>query len=327
MIVTESFAFWYEKNETANDNVTAVMHFNLWTQCGWKGKKRSEEYLDIGFILSHIDCASKLYFYIPFAVKSEEFIDLGKKLNNNELLDAVFNENYSYSTIPDTDHCLVKAADGSVVFDLCYLEKGVNVSIANEFEGTLLSFDVKNILDYKDADKSRDFYFRFRIKSHDFPNLIRKYKPKDSFLQSTIATTYIIDFRFNNKRNLGRQILNAAQSQKNDFIEFTKFHFFLMTKANIDVDGSSHPRELEKDIWKSYVDDHDTTDIVAYHNSKKNESEEKKTFLSWEYFTKVKVNQSTWLILIVYLGILLIMTLLLNILSSAICTFVFHWGS
>lgn len=252
-------------------------------------------------------------------------MDLGAKLKNTDLLDAVFNENYSYSTISGTTHCLVRQPDESVVFDLCNLEKDVNVEVANKFEGTLLTINAQSIIHYKGSDVNRKYYVRFRIKGHDFPNLIRKFKPKNSFLQSTIVTTYIIDFRINNKRSLGRRIMNEAQANGNEFIEFTKFHFFLMTKANIDVDGSSLPRELEKDIWKSYVEGQDTTDIVAYHNSKKEENE--KTFLSWEYFTKVKVNQSTWLILLIYLGTLLVMTLLLNILSSAICTFAFHWGS
>lgn len=46
VINTESFAFWYKKNikdETGSEKVTAVMHLNLWTQCGWKGKNHADQ--------------------------------------------------------------------------------------------------------------------------------------------------------------------------------------------------------------------------------------------------------------------------------------------
>ena len=56
-------AFWYEESKVNSDEKPkAVMNFNLWTQCN----SGEVSFLDIGFVVSNIKAASKLYFYITF---------------------------------------------------------------------------------------------------------------------------------------------------------------------------------------------------------------------------------------------------------------------
>lgn len=321
----DSFAFWCQKKDGRTESVTAIMNFNLWTQCGWDKCKTFRDFLDVGFLISNLKATEKLFFYIPFEIGKEDIVDLGCKLTQSKILNAIFNENYCVTDIGNQQkHWLVKDSESStakVVFDLSLL-KGNNYAVQKIYGGTLVTIDSSNVMNYSGADNNRDFYMRFRIRC-DAASFIREFKPKKSFLQSTIASTYIIDFRFNNLRSLDSDLIENAQSKNHEFIYFTKLHFFLMTKADIEVDGNSCPRELEEDIWQNYVDNRDTADVVAYHSSKKNDSHQ--TSLAWEYFTKLKVNKSTRKIFAFYIGWLSLITITLNIISSAICKFLFKW--
>lgn len=323
-----SMAFWYEKRDYITDKKpSAVMNFNLWTQC----KAGGETFLDIGFLVEDIKEARKLYFYVPFGGGKIE--DLSKTVSNSKLISAIFNEKYSVTDSEEMRYFKeVKDSDGKIAFviyswDTCS-DSAVKLTTCTG-PGTVVEIDSDKIVDqignisinknFSDTDK---FYFRFRVpvpSSGKEDTIISKYSPPNSFLQSTWSTTYIIDFRFNDLRSLSEEISVKTITQRTAFVHITKLHFLLMTKAHVDVETgapNSTLRELEENTWDEYVGKKfETKDIVAYHCSEKRKEDEK-PILQWEFFAKLKVNNSTLRIISLYLLVLAGITVSLNFISS-----------
>lgn len=136
-------------------------------------------------------------------------------------------------------------------------------------------------------------------------------------MQSTLATTYIVDFRFDDLRSLPEAISNKIISTNTDFVPVSKLHFLLMTKAHVDVETGARDislRELENATWDNYIDKKfDTKDVVAYHCAEKKID---KSIKQWEFFAKIKVNNSTWRVVALYLLVLAIITISFNLLSN-----------
>lgn len=339
-----SMAFWYTKitpdkltdelngdiqqpEIDPNHQLKAVMNFNLWTQCD----KTSESFLDIGFMLENITAAEKIYYYIPFA--NAQVDDLSLLINNSKIIGAIFNEKYSTLDIPGKNRFWPVQNDTGKNSFVIYSWKGNGKLRAVEFvpyenTGGLLEIDVKSVIDQIEGipcasfSKNDCFYFRFRVnipnpKQHD--TIVREYTPPNSFLQSTLATTYIVDFRFNDLRSLPDSIIDELTPRNHEFVHVKKLHFLLMTKAHVDVETGVRDfslRELEEKTWDEYIQDKfETKDIVAYHCAEKRKEDEP-PIKQWEFFAKIKVNKSTKKVLGLYFIVLLITSVLFNLLSS-----------
>lgn len=337
-----SMAFWYERanNAGASDSeLSAVMNFNLWTQCGAKKSKsqvdginKATSFLDVGFLISNIQRSKKLYFFIPY--KITEPADLSLNIKDSTTIGAIFNETYSVTDIGDnSEFWPVTNTNGKAFVIYSWknrqpspvsFDKDVGILEINTVE---LQNNIRNFADDR-VEAEDDFYFRFRINIPDSPkqhNLVRRYKPKDSFLQSSFATTFIVDFRFNDPRSLPEKITKKIKESGNAFVPVKKLHFLLMTKASVDVETSANNiilRELEEEIWDKYVDNRfEIKDIVAYHSPNKAEVDQGKSIKpiqQWEFFAKLKVNNSSKKVIMVYLGSLILITVLLNLASSVL---------
>ena len=226
-----SMAFWADLAEPSQKPPTAVMNFNLWTQCG---KAKDASFLDIGFIVSNIISADKLHFFIPFGTKNE-VRDLADLISNANTIGAIFNEKYSVTDLSDTKLWLVQdESKGNTVFAIYKWqsfesESAVRIREVENHQGLCIDIDPKKIESEVDrlggpkVTKTDDFYFRFRVKLPTLTGsdaLVRKYTPANTFLQSTFATTYIVDFRLNDNRSLPEGISSAIS----DFVAITKLH-------------------------------------------------------------------------------------------------------
>ena len=328
-----SMAFWYEKNQAnRSSKIEAVMNFNLWTQCG----AEAESFLDIGFMISGISAAKKLFYYIPFAKASVE--DLSSKINKAKAIGAIFNEKYSVIDMPgtnrfwpvqdETEHANVKKAFVIYAWSNSGSDGAVTTVDCADSSGVCIEIDVVKIMQQIDnlqnsrVSKDDKFYFRFRVKIPDpkqADTIVRKYTPPNSFLQSTLATTYIVDFRFDDLRSLPERISDKIAQTCNEFVNVSKLHFFLMTKAHVDVETGARDislRELEDKTWDEYIDERfETKDVVAFHCAEKQKKDEK-PIRQWEFFAKIKVNNSTWSVVSIYLFALAVITVGLNFLSN-----------
>lgn len=318
-----SFALWYEKKEKEKEELgkeeelTAVLNFNLWTQCHWKN---DISFFDVGFDITNMQLSQKILFYIPFKVSEDKIYDLSGKISSAEITDVIFNEDYSVKDIPQTGYKEVYTEDDNLKFVISELDKKRNFEIENKYSGTVVIIKTEEIYNIYNQTANKDsnernnhFYFRFRIICDKATDFIHEFKPKGWSFQSFISDIFTVDFRYNSRRNLNHDLridllTKKAKNQNVEFIQYEKLHFFLMTKADADIDDSAKPRMLEQDIWDNYVNnndanDNDTNDIVAYHISDKPISDKPKQVKdSWEYFTKIHIYKSkVWIYIIVTL--------------------------
>lgn len=325
-----SLAFWAEiKTGTNIKPPSAVMNFNLWTQCA---KANNSSFLDIGFMVSDFFNAERFHFYLPFGKKSD-VRDLGSLISNTNAIGAIFNEKYSVTDLSDTKLWPVRdELQGKTVFVVYKWPPSENDSAIivrdyKDYGGLCVDIDTKKIESEVDrlnspmVKKTDAFYFRFRVSLPTIDEsdaLVRKYTPANTFLQSTFATTYIVDFRLNDNRSLPGSISSAILQKSSDFVGINKLHFFLMTKAFVDVETGTNEliiRELELNTWDDYIErKFETKDIVAYHCAVKNEIKQ------WEFFAKLKVNNSSCKVVLLYLLALGIITVAFNLLSSWLFT-------
>ena len=281
--------------------------------------------MDIGMKLAELDAAQQLYLFIPFPVDKSSLCDLGQKLTESRMLNAVFNENYSIEDIPLSKHWRVKDEKGTPLFYLYTLDMDQDIQLSSFGGGTILSIPTRNII--LNGSPSQ-YYLRFRINGPAMAGrLIRLYQPKNSWLQSTVSTMHTVNFRFNYRRSLSLSLIEKFHEGQNGMVKIKALHFLLMTRAHIDVvtgQPSSSMRELEEGLWDNYVGDQDTSDIVAYHCKKKAENQQE-DIGDWEFFGRLKTNKSTLRIISYYLFWLGIITVFFNLLSTWISTFFLGW--
>ena len=301
----ESFAFWYEKKdaEDSQEELSAVMNFNLWHECGWgtkrcrfgRTRKNKYPYLDIGFKLRNLHLAQKLYFFLPFQLsedeKAEHLVDLGEKFNKTELVDAIFNE--SYTTTIAANRKVIRVEDSiGQKFDIYQLDMIHDVHLEPFADGTIMQIPTHNIR-ASGREEQGEYYLRFRIQGKPLPFLIHEYKTPSMAFQSIFNTTHMIDFRYHNIRSLHKSLIERFSQGKNRIVRVSAVHFLLVTKAFIDVVGKDFKstRKLEQGVWKDYVEGNDTEDLVAYHHVNKAGPEEE-YIPSSELFIKYKVERS-----------------------------------
>ncbi len=316
----QSFAFWYKKNDSSSsdDKVSAVLNFNLWSECGWKN---NITYLDIGFRLSEnvLQRIDELYFFIPFKFNAENLLDLGGLLKDRKLLSAVFNENYKIKDGGNKDFIVEKAENDESVFRVYNLDIKHDLSVKSYEDGSKIILPIKKnstLCNSKDS-----FYFRFRIKIDNCPELIHKYETKSRALQSLFNTIYSIDFRYNNVRSLDDTLLEEINNKENGKISVKSVHFLLITNTFVNLLSSDYKsaRKLEKYVWKNYVEGNATDDLIAYHykeSAEKTQQNDVKEFIdSAEFFIKYSKEKSVVVLYITF-------TLIVGLTGSLFANFI-----
>lgn len=332
----ESFAFWYKKKINSDNAATlsAILHFNLWCECGWDREKKKHKasrkgknpFLDIGFKIINLKSADELYFFLPFSIpedqKLEHIEDLGCKFKETALVDALFNKNYATTISANSKAIDVNCANENDQFKIYQLDVANDISLTPFGSGTILTIKTDRIL--QNSGEEYVYYFRFRIKDYPLDFLIHKYSSPNKVLQSLFNTTFMIDFRYHNIRSLDNSLVEKFHEGNNQTVNVTALHFFLMTKAYVDVSSSDFKRvrKIEHNIWEAYVDGHDTTDLVAYHyvdkaDTSKSPDGQEQYLNSSELFTKFRVERAV-------IPLYIFCTILLGIFGSLIGSALFE---
>ena len=302
-----SFAFWYEKNAELKNPMRAIVHFNLFCECDWN----TEPFLDIGLLIDDITLAQRLKIFLPFIIESdkkENYIqDLGVRLMKENVLNALFNNNY-HLDIHDEKYFRAEnlyESDDKFTIYCPDIKNDIEVEPFSAADmndgGTILIIKTDNIKSAtKDFDNNK-CYLRLRIKNHDFKFLIYKYHLPHKGLQNILKTTYMVDFRYNNTRSLSKTIIEEMRNEQHAIPQIKELHFLLITKAYVNVSETafSRKRMIEYNVWEDYVADKDgedrkTTELVAYHYIDNNEKglAEKNGMFPSELFTKFQVEKS-----------------------------------
>ena len=163
-----SFAFWYEEVSKDQENgeekrLSALMNFNLWSQCDWGVE---HPYLDIGFKVENLSLAKTLFLYLPLFIPEPHnnyIADLGEKFTKTELIDAVFNENYSAELAASSKTIKVRPIDPSKAlksFQIYEIDIAHDIVLepfvsSGGYKGTIMKIPVDRIV-AKDAEKETE---------------------------------------------------------------------------------------------------------------------------------------------------------------------------
>lgn len=302
-----SFSLWFDSSNSNNEDFKAEVHFNLWNM---HYRKAMPPCLDIGIKINNTKECNSIYFYVPFIIKKSEVIDLGNTMKSSDILCSIFNENYV--AIHQSGEKIIKVHDSKLlpIMNIYCLNTNSNIALENNYGGTLIS------ISFPDALKGEELpsYFRFRLKSKEFKQIIKRYKPDNIFFQSARTTLEAIDFRFNDYRSMDSSLLEMMRQGVNCSIE--KVHFLLLTEADVELHYySSQPtaRELENKIWLSYFQELQNKSIVAYHWKFKKVTEDK--LENCIMFVKTKIHKCNWKTVIAYIIALGILTIAFDYLS------------
>lgn len=305
-----SFALWFSAvDEKCINSFKADVHFNLWNL---HYKQAIPPSLDVGVKIPSIKECKSVHFFVPFVVIKSNIFDLGKTLKTSEILCSVFNEDYAVSHHGGNKIVNVTNSNNESIMNIYCLDIDNDLKLENKYGGTILSFNCSKKL----SESPLPAYFRFRIQSKEFKQIIKCYNPQKLFLQSAVSTTEAIDFRFNDYRSLQPTLLEEMRAGISYSIG--KVHFLLLTEADVDLQYSSTnatARELENNVWKGYFKNLFKINIVAYH-WKFVSAVDSKLIENCIMFVKTKVHKCNWKTIMIYIAALGIFTLFFNFVSS-----------
>ncbi|MBX0292596.1 hypothetical protein K3G63_19285 [Hymenobacter sp. HSC-4F20] len=307
-IQPKTIAIWYESSQGGTGQSSLDLHLNLWKLPIGSGS-RYERFLDIGIKLHDPAEVSQLCLYFPFEVPADCFVDIvGKFINDSSLVSAIFNENYTVSSKAGSKSHLVTGTKGEQ-FDI-YETSGKNVQRAREFGGTVfrVSFEHNGL----------PLYLRFRVSGNYPASLSITQEPTNTILQSGFSQTEMTDFRVNEARDLNRDLL--VEMRKQSSFQLAKVHFFFVCSYGEDIVGAHERynkcRNLENYRWASYVGNEKLKDQIylAYQWRKFNGED-------FGVLLRTKFERNNWRVLGKYLLVLLVITVLFNVISSYIFSF------
>lgn len=289
-----SFALWFNADEINKIDLEADVHFNLWNL---HDKLSGPPCLDVGIKIKKMQICDAVNFYIPFTIDENNIRDLGSTLSSSEILCCVFNEDYTIAREGNNKLSKVVNEKQESIMFIYSLDIKNDVDIEHKYGGTLIKIPIS-----KSMKKAEDtLYFRFRIISEKFNQIIKKYRPKNIFLQSANSVTEAIDFRFNDYRSLNSTLLKQIRNGLSYKIK--KVHFLLVVEADVEIlfmSSLAVARELETKIWNEYFNSLVNKNVVAYHWKFKQE-DDNKLIENCIMFLKTRVHECNWKTIIIYL--------------------------
>jgi hypothetical protein len=292
-------AIWCSSAKTKSVSHSLEVHFNLWKL----GKRRNANcFLDIGLMIQNATEASHINIFIPERVAESDIEDLGITLREKpDLVSTLFNEDYRISLGAQEKVVDVLGVDRTPVFYIYVLDLESDVLIENAYGGSIIKIRISQEL------AGKKHYYRIRLKNPYVDSISHIYTPPNSVLESAFSQTELVDFRINEKRNLNSSLLERIRSEGE--VSFNKTHLFLMREASDDYVYSHKPpygsRQLEVDLWKSYIGDAYSFDkIIAYHWKETNAHLSFSAFVKFRYTRCSPLTIATFIIIIIILGFL-----------------------
>lgn len=315
-----SFAFYFDKE---NSSIKIDVHFNLWNQCGW-----NETFLDTGVMLYDVEKDCKLYIRFPFKFDREDVVSLDDALDSIDTLSVIFNE--SCTTSGKSQSKWISISNGSGKKFNIYK---VDISDNGQLELSDVECDTLATITIPRPDNdSHDVYIRFRVKITQGTSIIRSYDRPYKFIRGIFQKSYIIDFRYNDKRSFSKNAIEKIEKHYN-WANTQKIHFLLMSNASVNVEcgGSVKKRMLEGNAWAKYLNVSTVSnDIIAYHatariDDKKSEpmTENKGDSIeSWEFFAKQYVEDINKFKFSIFMLVTISVGIFCSVVSNPIYSFI-----
>ena len=304
-----SFALWYcNKKGSEQPDKEVTVHINLWDKQEDSHKKYC---FDFGILVENLKGIESIYLYVPFVVKKENVKDLGSVISNNQLVNAIFNEDFT-TTEGEPKRLIVNGANQKEKFVIYSLEIESQVDFNNckrsvPTPGTILEIKVGSI----EPNNIYRYYFRVRIDVDcSQVYLINDEIKGKSIFSNKFTNTEVIDFRLNDIRSCSEEL--REQFDKGKKFRIKVIHYLILRNANDEIIHYGKPitsRMLENDLWKTYIEGKNHN-IIAYHIKSKAEkvyNHETKSFEIDNYIndfsdlTRFQYQKGNWTVLIKYI--------------------------
>ena len=306
--IYNSIQIWYTKQSSSDTDVSLQLDINIWK---FNKKLPNNIFLDFGLKLIGCDNVDRVYIYIPLSFTKNNIVDLGAKLENLDILQGIFNANYTITKRPENLNNLLVQENGKVLFAIYKYNNLDSFLVTSEYGGTVLSFPVKA------HKQTPNRYYRFRIKLTSFEPFIESHHPKNSFFESAFIETEFLDFRLNEIRNQNKDLLERISSEQRFKIEDINFFVMISIKDEVVMDGFNltYQRQLETGpFWTPYLElNYENMSVYKCNNIKKEDNGSIKDF---NCFGKINHRKSNLKTILLYLFVLLLITLIFSIISN-----------
>lgn len=323
-----SFAVWYEpsnKRICDSEKPNDFLNINFWSQVP---KQKNICYFDFGVYVDNIDLANNIFIYCPFRIEKKDIIDLGSRLSDTRLVNALFNELYDItkgSAKRKLIDCKKTDSKKFIIYDI-QEDSDVKVDYCKRLasddsgcsyssnKGTIITLNVTDMSSKAEADLRlyKSYYFRFRVKVEKKSlSMISQKVGNESLLADSLVSTDIMDFRINDIRSCCDEVRERFNSNKH--FRFQSIHYLVMRNADdkVIVQGNECiSRLLEKDVWETYIENLETN-MVAYHFKEKCTS--KKGVENLCVLVRFQNRKANWEVYVRYILIAVVLSIICDV--------------
>ena len=239
-----SFGLWYKDTGNIGESPSFSVHTNFWSESVKSDKSGPD--LDVGLKVCNFRKLDEVRFHCPFNIEENEIRDLVPVLSKIENANIVFNadgsmnakESYSVYSF-EKDGCkeeLLLFPLNQGLDNIYFLEKDDNKT------DIIFNFSIFNrYLEQKpEFAEINQVYIRLRITSTELKNSIYfDCEPSNKSFESAFSGTRILDFKINEKRNLGTTTIKKIDVNKYLFPQIANVHLLVMEPSSYDVESFS----------------------------------------------------------------------------------------
>ncbi len=253
-------------------DLRADLHINYWELDDTIIDGR--QFLDFGLMIRKVASdVNAVYFYFPFIIDDCNVEDLGSRLKNEEMVSALFNEDYDCDSNKGTPYTTVhKKGTKDAAFFLYELAK-TNLEIQKIADyGSLLKISILSKPPVSaPANPDSNIYIRFRLKNIPISDMFYEEEISNDYIQSAFYKTKMLDFRVNERLEMKNKLLEVLETQERHFVQFVKFHFYYIGSTRKEkIEGYvdyNDCRLLDYSTWEDYLPSITNKDkrFLCYH--------------------------------------------------------------
>lgn len=287
--------------------LTTDLHINYWELDD--SPNAGSQFLDFGLMIkaAALDVDS-IYFYFPFRIKREWIDDLGNKLKNDQMISALFNEDYNSKSNAGTSYTTIsRKNDSKDVFYLYELaETNYSVQDVQGYGSILKILFLSKPPVGEPSSTDCDIYIRFRLKNFRTSELFYDEEISNDYIQSAFYKTKMLDFRVNERREMNNKLIEVLETKDRRFVSFNKFHFYYIGSSRKEkIEGYVNYcdcRLLDYSKWSNYLPDisNKYKKFLCYHWKTYDEGRE---FQSCSVFMRTVFKSLNWKIVVLYSSI------------------------
>lgn len=294
-------------NKPRATGLSADLHINYWELDDTIVE--GNQFLDFGLMIKSVALdVESIYFYFPFKIKKEWIEDLGKTLQNDQMISALFNEDFNCKSNTGSPYTTVSQKnDINNVFFL-YELADLNYSVQDvPGYGSILRIVFLSkppIIEPSSTDC--DIYIRFRLKHFNASDIFYEEEISNDYIQSAFYKTKMLDFRVNERREMNNKLLEVLETKERHFVRFSKFHFYYIGSSRKEkIEGYvnyTDCRLLDYSKWSNYLPSITNKDkkFLCYHWKTYNDGN---CFQSCSVFMRTVFKSLNWKIVLLYFSI------------------------